>query len=370
MKTPSFSAWLATFMLLVACPVSAMDVTLDAASAKAVLAALKNPALSRQEALAIAALPGNQGLVRKANAYHIAATTETFADALLASARGAPIDTPTAKNLGFDRLKPKSEGLLALITRIESHPKEFQTWVVDRVSRFSPSTAAVAVNGYLVAGGSSGGFAFDEPKFYLNLSYFNEFEPAKVVLAHELYHGVQAAYSVDKDDRWLKPQSPTADGKAHQQMCAKLANLFASLYQEGSASYVGDPLLLDAETGALAKKTRTELLDGLAILNAHLTLLELAVVGLEAKVPVPFDDVYALGFYVPEPLYKVGYIMAKAIAVDEGPQRLASFLDLPGYAFAQHYLALPLYGKDRDHPKLGPNTVEAIQILGSGCRQH
>ena len=368
MKTISILASLVALVLGFAGPALAMEVTLDTQSAKAVLSAVKNPALSRSEALAVAALPGNQGLIRKANSYKIAATTGTFADALVASAHGGPADTPTAKNLGFERLKPKADALMALITRIESHPKDFQAWVTERVALFSPPGSAVKIDGYLIVGGNSGGFAFGEPRFYLNLNYFNEFEPAKVVLAHELYHAVQAVYTVDNDDRWLKPENPTAEGRARQQVCANLANLFSNLYQEGSASYVGDPMLLDAETGPLAEKTRTDLQDGLNTLGAHLTLLELSVVGLQAKTPVPFDDVYALGFYVPEPLYKVGYVMAKAIATDEGPKGLATFLNLPGHTFAQHYAELPRYGKDNDHPKFGPNTLDAIRLLASGCK--
>ena len=348
----------------------AMEVTLDTQSAKAVLGALGNPALSRPEALAIASLPGNEGLIRKANSYHVAATRETFADALLASAHSMPMDTPTAESLGFERLKPNASRLIDLITRIEGHPREFQDWVIERVRQFSPPTAATKIDGYLIVGGSSGGFAFGEPKFYLNLNYFNEFEPAKVVLAHELYHAVQAVYTVDDDSRWLKPQSPTPGGKAHQQVCANLANVFSNLYQEGSASYVGDPLLLDPEAGPLARKTRTEFQDGLNNLGAHRTLLELSVIGLQAKDPVPFEDVYSLGFYVPEPLYKVGYVMAKAIAADDGPQGLAAFLDQPGYLFARRYTQLALYGKDRGHPALGPNTLNAIHLLESGCKAH
>jgi hypothetical protein len=346
----------------------AMEVTLDTRSAKAVLGALGNPVLGRAEALAIADLPGNEGLIRKANSYHVAATRETFADALLASAHSVPIDTPTADSLGFERLKPNSAALVDLITRIEAHPREFQAWVIERVRMFSPPNPGTKIDGYLIVGGNSGGFAFGEPRFYLNLNYFNEFEPAKVVLAHELYHAVQAVYTVDDDDRWLKPESTTPGGRAHQQMCANLANLFASLYQEGSASYVGDPLLLDPEAGPLARKTRTEFQDGLNNLRAHRTLLELSVIGLQAKSPVPYEDVYSLGFYLPEPLYKVGYVMAKAIFGDDGPQGLAAFLDQPGYVFARHYTQLALYGKDRAHPALGPNTVNAILLLESGCK--
>jgi hypothetical protein len=343
-------------------------VTIDMASAKAVLDALARPALDSREALAAAQMPGNQGLIRKANTYHIPATTQTFVDALVAAARGASLDTLTAKYLGFDRLKSKAGDLRGLIAKIESQPESFEAWVVARVGTFSPPGSAGQIEGYLVVGGSSGGFAFGEPRFYLNLDYFNEFEPAKVVLAHELYHAVQAAHSVEPDDVWLKPESPTPQGRAHQQMCAGLSGLLSNLYQEGSASYVGDPMLLDEASGPFAAKTRAEMRDGLKLLGNHATLLELSVVGLQAKTPVPYDDIYAIDFYIPEPLYKLGYAMAKAIALDEGPQKLATYLDQPGYRFTQHYLTLPLYGKDREHPKLGPNTIAAAELLASGCK--
>ena len=368
MRTISLIATLAALSLVFTGTAHATEITFHYESAKAVLNALKKPNLTRAEAMQVAGLPGNQGLVRKAISYHIAATTETFADALVASAHGLPAETETAKGMAFDRLKPNLDVLTALITRIETHPAEFQAWVEQRVAQFSPNGSTAKIEGYLIAGGQSGGFAFDEPKFYLNLNYFPEFDPAKVVMAHELYHAVQGVFAVDNDDTWLKPESPTPTGKAHQQMCANLANLFVNLYQEGSAEYVGDPQLLDPGTGPIAKKTRSDLEDGLNNLGAHRTLLELSVVGLEAPKPVPFSEVYSLGFYVPEPLYKVGYVMAKAIAVDEGPQALAAFLKQPGYRFAEHYLGLPLYGKDRAHPKLGPNTIDAITLLASGCK--
>jgi len=370
LKPFSFAALSAAFLLLFAGLAHGQEVTIDTASGKAVLSALKNPALDRAEALSIAALPGNQGLIRKANSYHIAATTETFADALLASAHGTSLDTPTAKNLGFDRLKRQADDLAKLIEKIETHPDDFQAWVVDRVATFSPKNSAARISGYLIVGGNSGGFAFGDPKFYLNLAYFNEFETAKVIMAHELYHAVQAVYSVDSDDNWTKPESRTVKGQAHQQTCANLANLFANLYQEGSASYVGDTMSLPDDAGPLARKSRTEMQDGLNNLHNHITLLELSVIGLQAKQPAPFDDIYALGFYVPEPLYKVGYVMAKAIAADEGPQSLTRFLSEPGYRFALHYVELPGYGKDRDHPALGPNTEAAIRLLASGCKAH
>ena len=52
------------------------------ADAKGVLDALRNPALTRDASLRIAAMPGNQAIIRKSNEFKIPANTQNFADAL------------------------------------------------------------------------------------------------------------------------------------------------------------------------------------------------------------------------------------------------------------------------------------------------
>ena len=60
--------------------------------------------------------------------------------------------------------------------------------------------------------------------------------------------------------------------------------------------------------------------------------------------------------------------MARAIAENDGPQGLAIFLKQPSYKFALRYTQLPKYGADKDHPKLGPNTVKALNRVAAGCK--
>jgi hypothetical protein len=114
---------------------------------------------------------------------------------------------------------------------------------------------------------------------------------------------------------------------------------------------------------------RDEMIRGLMTISHSVTLLELSIVGLAARPPVHYDKIYALGFYYPEPLYKIGYVMARAIVEHEDPQALAMFLSRPGYAFAAHYLSLPKYGQDEKHPKLDPYVVAALKRLTMGCRK-
>jgi len=341
------------------------NITIDTTSARAVLAAVRNPALTREQALAIAAMPGNQGLVQKENSYGRHATTQSLADALFAVAHD---ETPSADfRFRFERLKPRAEVLTALLDRIVANPSTFRDWVITRVNTFSPPDSKLAITGYLIAGGTSGGFAFGKAEFYLNLNYFDEFETAKVVMAHELYHAVQGAYEVEPKDWWAEKGAESGPNAVLAKQCETNFELFEALYEEGSASYVGDVLQLKGAPGPGATKLLSDFQDGLSRLDHSITLLELSITGLNAPKPVPYDEVYAAGFYVPEVLYKIGYVMSKDIATDEGTQALTAALKHPGYAFAAQYLTLPKYGKDEDHPALDPNTVAAIQRLQAGC---
>jgi hypothetical protein len=344
-----------------------LAVTLDVTAAQAVLFAVADPQLTRAEATRIAELAGNQGLVRKENSYGRPAKTADLADALLAVAHGQT--EPAAFHFNFSNVKANAPALSALVHRIETHPAEFHDWVVQRVAAFSPSSSHMVLSGYLVTGGTSGGFAFDEPAFYLNLNYFSDFETAKVVLSHELYHAVQAVYADKSKPWWSQPPAKKNPDAVLAQQCSSNADLFDALYQEGSASYVGDEMLLEGVDSPDAKKTFTEFQYGLGQLHRDATLLELSVTGLNAPQPVPFDAVYSVDFYVPEPLYKLGYAMIKALDNDSGRAAVIALLPLPGYRFADAYVRLPNYGKDYDHPKLEANTIAAIQRLAAGCPQ-
>ena len=70
---------------------SGITVTMNADSAKALLRAIQNPSLSHDEAQGIAQMQGNQGVIRKLNEFKIAATTESFANALHAAAHGEKV---------------------------------------------------------------------------------------------------------------------------------------------------------------------------------------------------------------------------------------------------------------------------------------
>jgi hypothetical protein len=346
---------------------TALEVTFDSAAARAVLQAVESPMLTRDEALRIASLPGNQGLIRKHRSYGLKVTDDSFADALLAAATDSRPQEAVARLFGFNAVKARAKRLSELLDRIERDRTGFESWVVARVRQFTPHGSATSLAGYLIVGGPNGGFAFNEPEFFLNLDYFNEFDAAKVLMAHELYHGLQEALRTPAE-RALNSYDATAfKGTVQDRQCIELRLLFGELYAEGSATYVGDPALIPADSGSLSEKMRKELTDKLQSVKKSVTLLELSVTGLTAAVPTRYDDVYALGFSVPEPLYTLGYVMAKAVVGHRGDSALAELARMPRHAFLRAYVDLPQYGKDAAHPKLGANTIDALKRIERQC---
>ena len=344
---------------------SDVSVTLSADAATAVLIALQNRSLSHDEALKIALMAGNQGIIRKENEFKIPVTTESFANALVAAAHDRIATDPSETALFFDEVKPKAQRLLELAGQIEANSEQFRASIERRIALFTPPGSDIRLQGYIVAGGDGGGYAFGDTVFYLNLEFMDDLVVAETATTHELYHAVQGAFAAERTNLFEASRGP----RSHtQQACVNTGQLFANLYEEGSATYVEDISTLPQSHSEVAIRQLTDLNDGLAHTNNSATLLELSVVGLNATEAVPFDDVYDVGFYGHGVLYNIGYAMAKAIVENDGPQGLAAFLKLPPYKFVERYTQLPKYGTDKDHPKLGPNTVSAVNHLANGCK--
>jgi len=221
---------------------SATTVAMNTDSAKAVLEALQDPFLSHDASLKIAALPGNQGIIRKLNEFKIPANNQNFAEALYDSAHGETVTDTTEQSFYFDLVKPKIPQLSKLLAEIAANPKAFQQQIEQRISLFTPIGADIRLQGYIVAGGDGGGYAFGDTDFFLNIGMIDEFAVVKGVTTHELYHAVQGAFAKERGS--VETPLSTKRLSRAQQSCVNIAQLFANVYEEGSAMYVEDVSLL------------------------------------------------------------------------------------------------------------------------------
>lgn len=339
-------------LLAVATPATAADLklTIDASAARAVLDALETPTLDRERALVIAHMPGNQGLIRKARSYGRQADEASFAAALVAVAHG---DTAyqDASGFAFARVVPHIAQLRRVLAELENPATGLIEQARRRIALFTPPTLATAITGYFVVGGTSGGFAFGDPEFFLNLDYSPDATLATTILEHELYHAVQGVAA---------PPKPRLTAIAQ---CLKRAatpphldDLFGALVQEGTASAVGDVLALPKDMTGPAADERKKFARNVAMVDRSVTLLALSTHALATRA-VGYDPIYALGFYGDEILYALGYVMAKAIEREQGPQAIAALLTDPtGADFINRYRALKAYGSE-GAPKLDARTL-------------
>ena len=334
-----------------------VTVTVDSNSTKAVLGAVLNPGLTMTDALRIAALPGNQGLIRKARSYGRPGTDALFAEALMAAARHDDTASDPGK-FNFGRVRDHVAQIQATLTKLEDPAANLLSSVKARISEFTPSDVGGHVTGYLIVGGTSGGFAFGDPEFFLDLDRFPSAALATTVMQHELFHAVQGIARTSR--LWSTASAACMAKIPHSE---ELSRLFASLEMEGSASLVGDVAAMPAGIDTASDEQRKKALRNVGMVGRSVTLLELSTHGLNTGAQVSYDNIYELGFYGDEVLYALGYVIARAIAAEQGKSAIAELTGRPGALFVQRYRNLKSYGKSDAVPALYPETLRSADQL-------
>ncbi len=350
---------LANFLVVPACLFSqSVQVHLDAEQARAVLTAVQDSNLTRERALTIAKLPGNQGLIRKSKSYGNASDENLLADALLAAAQHKA--SPADNYFHFADVRDAAPRISATLNALLAPSAHTLEVIQARTALFTPARIQGQATGYLIVGGTSGGFAFGEPSLYLNLARYPSALLARTILEHELYHAIQGipAHSI-----WSENAAACLDTFPGG---TNLAQLYTSLLEEGTASYVGDVLAVQPGDDETAKAEVKRVGLNVGRVSRSVTLLELSAHSLATEPKLDYDDVYALGFYDDEILYAIGYVMTKAIATERGNGTVGDLLDKPATSFISAYTSLAGYGKSDAAPKLGPETI-AMATKAAEC---
>lgn len=339
---------------LVATAANAADTALviDSSAAKATLDALGNAELTLDQARTVARLPGNQGLIRKAISYGRKADETSFANALVAAAHGDD-GAPDPSRFQFALVRRHAAALRKTMAALEDPANGLIENARRRIALFTPANVTATISGYLVVGGTSGGFAFGDPSFFLNLDYFPDAALAATVLQHEMYHAVQGAARPTPAVTDARRQCLTRVG-----MPAHMDDLFDSLWVEGTASAVGDVLALPRDATGIVGEERKKVQLNVNRVSRSVTLMELSTHAVATEA-LDFDSIYELGFYGDEILYALGFVMAKAIEKEQGPAAIAELSRISsGAVFIDRYRQLAAYGKEPGAPALGPKTLD------------
>lgn len=343
---------------------SNVAVTVDDSAARAVLDAVLNPSLTLRDALPIARLPGNQGLIRKAHRYGRPADDDLFARALVAAAHQDRSYQDSSK-FHFDDVRAHAAQTKQVLAALDNPTLHLLEAAEKRIAMFTPQDLSGKATGFLVVGGTSGGFAFGDPEFFLNLQFFPSAVLASTIMEHELFHAVQG-----KAKSAHKPTATALACVAQKSGGENIENLFNALSMEGTASKVGDELALpiQGEDEPTAKE-RAEFAQNVELVKLHVTELELSVHGLATRAAVTYDEVYAAGFYGNQELYGLGYVMARAIAQEEGNAAISQLISESGGSFVIRYIHLKNYGRSDALPALGRETeLWAQQLTACSAR--
>lgn len=346
---------LASLIIMTPALAAPLTVRVDASAAEAVLAAVRDPKLTPIRALEIARLPGNAALVRKGRSYGLKMDEHRFARALLSTAQGRPNEDE--QYFHFSRVLANASRIGAALAALKAPTAKTLERVRARIASFTPSTVNGNVTGFIVVGGSSGGFAFGEPEFFLNLAYVPSAPLATTIMEHEMFHAVQNMALAAERSSARAPACASRVANAD-----RLAAIFDPLMKEGTASFVGDLLALPEMGDAVMMKERAEFARKVERVGRSVTLLSLSAHAAATGAAVGDDGIYVLGFYGDELLYPLGYLMAKAIAEELGASSIGSFIGKPGATFIDRYIRLKAYGSDKA-PHLGPIVEQAARQL-------
>lgn len=118
------------------------QIKIDTASARAVLKSLQDPDLTYEQAMAVAKLDGNQGMIREMRDLGEADMEEQFVRALLSASRNQPASDAAEKDYNFTAVKKAAPAIAMLLDQIE---KGLEVDVRARIRPYTPHPDSVVL---------------------------------------------------------------------------------------------------------------------------------------------------------------------------------------------------------------------------------
>lgn len=344
-------SFLLTLFLTISALAQDVKVTIDFESAKAVIEAFAKSKISNSELDRIAQLEGNRTLIKKAESTEIVFKTTLKSVIETGKTTGEdPFDWQTVRR--------NLKDVQTLTVRIEREQLQLLADINLLIRNYTPQNLNAEVKARLLVGGGSLGFTIDQDTA-LNVALQqlgNDFEALKYLLAHELYHSIQA---IGDEKRKKTLAKPTVDPPVN---IINTYTLAANVYREGTATFVGDfskirnPLAFSREQIAEDEKNQNRMRQNFALFEA---LVFRAYNDPDADI----DQLYRTGFTTSfdETSYYVGYRMAQIIEKYKGKVAVAELVNRNPLEFFKEYIEIY---KKHDEPRAikFSQTVEKILL--------
>ncbi len=314
-----------------------IQLQLDSSNAHVLIDLFSRDKVTDEELLRVTQLPATQAMIRQAARFDPFATEGNFKSSLRRVIETGSLEQDPFR---FAIVKARLDLVRSLLKRIENSPQTFIDDVTVRMREYAPENAALKSKLHFIVGGTSDGFAPSGDTFYIALHYYgDDYDGLKMLAAHELFHGVQAAVRRTK-------------GGNNQALAAPLnvSNSFAILrntMDEGIASMVGDALLLPSGK-QYSDFLRAKYKKNLGRIESNFALFEALLYRSYNDPGVNYNQLYNLGFSGTwdSPLYFVGYRMGKVIQKYKGKEAVQALVAAEPLQFFNQYIEI--YKKEND----------------------
>ncbi|RFZ92985.1 hypothetical protein D0C36_16500 [Mucilaginibacter conchicola] len=336
-------------------PAGKLTISLDFESAKLITTLLSRKTVTAAQIDKVADVYGSRQLIAKVKGYS-GAGAEIFKSTLREIIETGAIKGDDPYN--WKAVKANLPAITALIKKLSASPDAFMNEVKEKIEAYTSDKITANVRAcFLVGGGSLGFTQGEETTFNVALQKIgDDYEGLKLLVAHELYHSIQAAGFASRK----------ADSKGLPYNVKATFALLYNLWTEGTANLVGD--FVGMKNPAPFSKTQLdEYQKNADRMRENFAMFEaLAYKCYNDTAAKRYDVYYNIAFSTAfdETGYYTGYEMAKKIEKYEGKQALANMLTQDLLVFAETYVKLyKAHPEDKTFIRFDASTENVLQNL-------
>lgn len=326
-------------------------VSVEIESARGVAALLERNQVDEAELSRVAALPGNRDLIRKVARSHKQVTAETFKQTLRGVIEGRDVQPDPFE---WQTVKTSLPEIRLMLRRIEQERDTLSAEIEKMIKPFVGEGLNGDAKAVLLVGGGSLGFTLnDSSSFYVALHKIGaDYEGLKHIIAHELYHNIQTQ---GRERRIARLKGVKPPDSVRNSLI-----LLESTYVEGTATLVGSPLEAK-DLKNLGESQKEEYKKNLARSRQNFALFESLLFQAHNDPNANVQQLYNIGLTAlfEQPLYYVGYQMARDIEKYEGRPAIAALTTKNPLEFFSVYMELYKKKNDPSLLRFSP-TTEAI----------
>lgn len=320
-----------------------IKVKIDFESAKAVVDALAKNVISDAEVERIAKLEGNRALINKMTSLGLKDSENVFKKTLGEVIRNGK--TNGEDSFRWLEVKANLPNIKSLTVRIEREKLTLLADLNKMILDYAPPDLNVDVKARLLVGGWSLGFLVDnDPALNVALHRVgDDYEGLKYLLAHELYHSVEAVGDEKRKANLTKSNAAPPANIVNSYIVA------FNIYNEGAATFVGDFTKIK-NPKSFAKNQQAEYEKNARRTRQNFALFEALLFRAYNDPTADGDQLYNIAFSTSfdESGYYVGYRMAQIIEKYEGKTAIAALVNKNPLEFFKRYIEIY---KAHDEPR-------------------